>query len=119
MRKLPYLLTGSLLSVYVTHGAALLKGLLTSRLAGLPGVGGLVFYRRVRGDETWMGSLTGPLVTGSRDGTARARNLATRLASLILVPSAGGAATPDGTWLGSGDPGEWFWSAAGFTRAPL
>jgi len=36
MRKLPYLLKGRLLSVYVTHGAALLKGLLTSRLAGLP-----------------------------------------------------------------------------------
>jgi hypothetical protein len=31
----------------------------------------------------------------------------------------GGAATPGGTWLGSGYPGEWFWNADGFTRAPL
>jgi hypothetical protein len=66
-----------------------------------------------------MGSLIGRLVAGSRDGTARAWELAMRQASLILVPSAGGgAATPDGTWLGSGDPGEWCWSAGGFTRVP-
>jgi hypothetical protein len=64
-----------------------------------------------------MGSLTGRLVTGSRDGQPRAWDLTARQASLVLAPSAGGWAAarrlPDGTWLGYGDPGEWFWSTDG------
>jgi hypothetical protein len=49
-----------------------------------------------------MGSLIGRLVTGSRDGTARAWDLATRLASLVLLRQAleifqriGSAEAPD------------------------
>jgi hypothetical protein len=75
-------------------GAALLKGLLTSSFAGLPVDRGLGLLPSCAGKETWVGSLTGRLVTGSRDGTASVWDLAARQASLILAPSGGGWATP-------------------------
>jgi hypothetical protein len=48
MRNLPYLFRGRLLSVYVTHGAALLKGRLARRLPDDRLIGDVVFCRRVR-----------------------------------------------------------------------
>lgn len=59
------------------------------------------------------------LATASRDGTARIWDLATRLATTVLLPEAAAVVSPDGTWRGLGQTDGLIWQAVGLTRVPL
>jgi WD40 repeat protein len=60
------------------------------------------------------------LATGSRDGTARIWDLATRSATTVLLPGTAAAVQPaDGIWRGSGETDGLIWQAIGLTRLSL